>query len=117
MKTKKIMAAILLVVAFTVSATFAWAGSTIKFVNESKKDVQVKVQTMMPPATWTKDQSFTLNANSTKDVVAEWPCVKAIWVDNVQKLFPADDKSCLSLSVINLVVTIKKDGKVEYNQQ
>lgn len=117
MKIRKIIVSSMLVVAITVSATFAWAGLTIKFVNQSSKNLSVKVQTMMPPSTNVYDQTFTLNANKTQNLTADWPCVKSIWIDNVQKLFTADEKSCISLAVIDLVVTVKSDGTVAYTQE
>ena len=119
MKTRIIVIAFALIAPFVVSTTLAWAGMTVKFVNHSSKPVVFKMQVMMPPASWSKDQDFTVPAGQTKNVQAEWPCIKAIWIDGVKKFYnTANDKEeWLCLHAINLVLMIKADGTAEVSQQ
>ena len=119
---KMIVVSVLLVVTFVVSGQFAWAGSMIKFINNSSKDVEVKIQTMMPGGTTPDNPDvFTLAKNSTRDYTTLSPCIKGLWLNNVQKLFFPDDPNptfrCLNLAIVSLIITIKADGNSEISQQ
>lgn len=90
------------------------ASNTVKFKNESNREIKVSIKDMseVNPLVY-RIEAFSLRAKSEQEYYSIYSCIRDVIIDG-RKTFWADNKnSCVSLSAIKILFTIRADGRVD----